>query len=424
MVSQDTARMTEQGQQPRRVVPMAASVASRSVTLVRKVFNVFREHPGCCGIPLHLAIFADPLLRYSAAQAIGLSEAGARVTLYYVDRLREFGDSARERARVLNEVEAHGIDVVRLDPRRLTRTVRQTRALLRDLRARDVTGVIAQTHFDPRYALASLRLPTVLVLHDPRPHSGDSDAPRWPMQLVARFAEATASCLMIHSERLAPQIRPLLRQVPTIVVPHGATMSGAPVRRPRTPVALVAGRLLAYKGVDWALDAFPAVRSRLPRARLIVAGRGPLAAEARRRGLDGVAVEDGYVSDARMEQLLEQASVLLLPYRDATQSGMGLLAVGRGIPCVVTPRGALPDLLGPFLGDDLLWSTSDLRDLTNTVVAALEKDDTFRTAIYDRAANLFAWSVVGAKLLSELAPFEFGVRARAERPHAVLELSH
>jgi len=84
----------------------------------------------------------------------------------------------------------------------------------------------------------------------------------------------------------------------------------------------------------------------------------------------------------------------------------------------------LPDLLGPVLGDDLLWSTPDLGDLTAAVVAALEKDDPFRTEIYDRAAKLFAWGVVGAKLLSELARFEFGARAQVKQPHALLELSH
>jgi glycosyltransferase involved in cell wall biosynthesis len=421
LVTYRASHTTEQVWQPRRGVPVIASASSLAVTSARKLLSAFRDHPGRRG-PMHIAILADPLLRYSAGQAVGLVEVGAKVTLYYVDRLREFGDTTSERARILDEVNSHGVDVVRLDRRRLARTVGQTRALLRDLRARKVTGLIAQAHFDPRYAFASLRLPTVLVLHDPRPHSGDSDTPRWPMPLVARFAEATASCLMIHSDRLAPQIRQFLRQVPTIVVPHGATMAPAPVRRPRSPVALVAGRLFAYKGVDWALDAFPAVRRRVPDARLIVAGRGPVADEARRRGLEGVAIEDGYVSDARMEQLLEQASVLLLPYRDATQSGMGLLAVGRGIPCVVTPQGALPDLLGR-LGDDLLWPTSDLGDLADAVVAALEKDDAFRTAIYDRAAKLFTWSVVGETLLSQLVPFEFGMRPGAERSHALLELS-
>lgn len=392
---------------------VAALLASQAVTLARQLSNAFRDNPGQRGLPLHIAILADPLLRYSAAQAIGLSQAGATVSLYYVDRLAEFGGSARERAGVLGAVAAQGIDVVRLDPRSLARTASQTRALLRDLRAREVTGLIAQAHFDPRYALASLRLPTLLVLHDPRPHSGDSDAPRWPLHLVGRFAEATASCLMIHSERLAPQIRPFLRAAPTIVVPHGATMAPAPVRRPRSPVVLVAGRLFAYKGVDWALDVFPTVRGRVPSARLVVAGRGPLANEARRRGVDGVAVEDGYVSDARLENLLEQSSVVLLPYRDATQSGIGLLAVGRGIPVVVSEKGALPDLLGP-LGEGLIWSTTNPADLAKAVVAALHKDDTFRTAIYDRAGELFAWNVVGEKLLSALPPFGFGVPAHAE----------
>jgi glycosyltransferase involved in cell wall biosynthesis len=371
---------------------------------------VFRDAPGRRGRPLHIAVLADSLLRYAAAQAIGLSEAGAKVTLYLVDHLREFGDDAGDRERLLADVAAHNIAVVKLERRRLVRTWRQTRALLRDLRDREVTGLLAQAHFDPRYALAGLRLPTALVLHDPRPHSGDSDSPQWPAPLVARFAELTASCLMIHSERLAAQVRPLLRHKPIVVVPHGATISPVPIRRPRAPVLLVAGRLFAYKGVDSAIAALPAIRCRVPDAQLIVAGRAPAHAEARWQELDGVAVEHGYISESRFGELLEQSSVVVLPYNDATQSGVGLQAVGRGIPCVVSAQGALPDLLGP-LGDGLVWSTTDRRDLADAVVAALHKDDRFRSAVHQRAACEFAWSVVGARLISELAPFGFGVPA-------------
>jgi glycosyltransferase involved in cell wall biosynthesis len=406
------ARAAKQSQQVGRLTPTTATWVSKAWTMARKLSNIFRNHPGQSGLPLHIAVLADPLVRYSAAQAIGLKQAGAHVTLYYVDRLIEFDGNERERARVLDNVTAHDIDTVKLEPRRLTRTFTQTRVLLRDLQDRKVTGLIAQAHFDPRYALVALRLPTLLVLHDPRPHFGDSDAPPWPAPVVARFAERTASCLMIHSERLLPQVRPSLRGVPTIVVPHGATVAPVPVKSPRSPVILVAGRLFAYKGVDSALDAFPTVQRKVPEAKLIVAGRGPMAAEARQRGLDGIIVEDGYVTEARLETLLEESSVVLLPYRDATQSGMGLLAAGRGIPCVVSEQGALPDILGP-LGENLVWSTTDIADLAAAIVAALNGDDSFRAAIHERAATFFAWDVVGAKIISELASYGFGVVSKS-----------
>ena len=375
--------------------------------MARNVLGVLRARPGQSGSRLHLAVLADPLLRYSAAQAIGLSRAGAKVTLFYVDHLHQFDGNERDRARVLREVADHDIEVIKLDARRIAHTFAQTRELLRHLRERKVTGLIAQAHFDPRYALVGLRLPTLLVLHDPRPHSGDSSPPPWPAPLVARFAEGTASCLMVHSERLVPQIRPFLRAVPRVVVPHGATIAPAPIKRPPSPVVLVAGRLFAYKGVDAALDAFPTVQSMVPDVELVVAGRGPMATEARQRGLRGVVVEDGYVSEARLDALLDESSVVLLPYRDATQSGVGLLAVGRGIPCVVSAQGALPDILGS-LGKDLIWSSSDFKDLALTIVAALNKDDDFRTAIHERASALFAWDVVGAHLISKLTSHGFG----------------
>jgi glycosyltransferase involved in cell wall biosynthesis len=375
---------------------------------LRPVFDRLRRDEKREASSLHLAVLAGPLLRYSAAQAIGIKQAGARATLLYVDNLQQFDGNEGDRDRFLADVEAHGVEVVRLEPRRLVRTAKQTRALLRELRARDVTGLIAQQHFEPRYSLVGLWFPTLLVLHDPRPHSGDMTAPRWPAPLVARLSEGTASCLMLHSERLVPQLRPALRKVPRIIVPHGATIAPAAIARPDSPMVLLAGRLLAYKGVDAALDAFPLVRSAVPDATLLVAGRGPMAAEARNRGLEGVRVQEGYVPESRLEELLEEASVVLLPYRDATQSGVGLLAAGRGIPCVVSSQGGLPDILGS-LGSDLVWTTDDPVDLASAIVAALGKDDDYRTAVHRRAAELFAWDVLGARLISHLARLGFGL---------------
>jgi glycosyltransferase involved in cell wall biosynthesis len=387
---------------------MRSRLRSKLWPLARLLTTRIRREPGRNGASLRIAVLADPLLRYSAAQAIGLKQAGAEVTLYYVDNLHQFDGSAQDRALFLAQVEERGIEVVRLSPRRLARTLGQTRELLRDLRSRGITGIVVQQHFDPRYTLACLRLPTLLVLHDPRPHSGDLTAPPWPAPVVARFAEGTASCLMLHSERLVPQIQPSLRALPRIVIPHGSWVAPEPTAKPTSPVVLVTGRLLAYKGVDSALDVFPEVRHAIPDARLVVAGRGPMAAEARLRELPGVTVEDGYVPESRLDELLDAASVVLLPYRDATQSGVGLLAVGRGIPCVVTEQGALPDIMGP-LGKDLVWASSDLSDLARAIVAALEKDDEFRGAAHRYAAEHFAWNVVGSHLIDEISARGFGV---------------
>ena len=49
-----------------------------------------------------------------------------------------------------------------------------------------------------------------------------------------------------------------------------------------------------------------------------------------------------YISESEVDPLLADASLVALPYTQASQSGVGLLAIARGVPVVVSDLGALP----------------------------------------------------------------------------------
>lgn len=350
--------------------------------------------------PMNIAVLCDAFLRYGSAQAIGLSQAGLSVTLYYIDRIDEFGNRPEDRAIFLDRARAAGVELVPL-PRRRMRSLRKHALWLhRDLRRRKVVAAVVQSHIDPRYATLGLALPVVLILHDPQTHSGDtlSTFPA-PVRLISRIAELTSFCLIIHSHQLLEQIRPLLRRLPIGVVPHGTDMASAPVHVPRERKLLVFGRLFAYKGVDTALEAFRLLPENLADAKLVVAGRGPLAALARSQ--QHVEVYEEYITDPDVEILLKDARLVLLPYKDATQSGVGLQAVARGVPCVVSSAGALPELVPDSL-PGLVVPPDDPARLADAIVAHIDHDDGLRRGIYNHAATDFTWLAVARRLHSEL----------------------
>jgi glycosyltransferase involved in cell wall biosynthesis len=347
----------------------------------------------------NIAVLCDSHLRYGSAQAIGLTEVGYNVTLYYVDRLDEFGGSRVDRSRFLSRAEAAGVAVVPLPRRRLRMLPVHTASLVRDLRRRRVALAVVQAHIDPRYALLGLALPTALVLHDPQVHSGDTESTfPPPVRAVSRVAELTASCLVIHSFRLIGQLRPLLQRLPIAVVPHGADMAPEPSSIPRERQLLVFGRLMEYKGIRTALEAFRASREKSGETALIVAGRGPLAHLA--RGELNVELREEYIADADVEDLLHRTRLVLLPYSDATQSGVGLQAVSRGIPCIVSSAGALPDLLPRGLADFVV-PPNDPERLATAIVTHIDHDASLRRAVFDHAQAHFAWPIVAARLASE-----------------------
>jgi glycosyltransferase involved in cell wall biosynthesis len=350
--------------------------------------------------PVNIAVLCDAFLRYGSAQAIGLSQAGLSVTLYYIDRIDEFGNRAEDRAIFLDRARAAGIELVPLPRRRMLSLRKHALWLYRDLRRRKVAVAVVQSHIDPRYATLGLAFPVVLMLHDPQTHSGDtlSTFPA-PVRLISRIAELTSFCLIIHSGQLLEQIRPLLRRLPIGVVPHGTDMASAPTHIPRERRLLVFGRLFAYKGVDTALEAFRILPANLSDAKLVVAGRGPLAALARSQ--QNVEVYEEYITDPDVDTLLKGARLVLLPYKDATQSGVGLQAVARGVPCVVSSAGALPELV-PDSVSGLVVPPDDPARLAEAIVAHIDHDDGVRRAIYDHAAAGFTWLAVARRLRSEL----------------------
>lgn len=351
--------------------------------------------------PRRLAVVCDAFLHVGCPQAIALSETGLEVTLYYVDRGSDFTGSEEDRERMLERVRAHGIPTVPVPRLRPMAVLSDALWLHRDMRRRRIATLVVHAHGDPRYATLGLALPVALIVHDPQTHSGDTlSMPPLPIRIVARFAEASAACLIVHSEGLVGQMRPLLRRLPVGVIPLGIDVAAAPAPVPDRRLLLLFGRLFSYKGVDTALDAFELLRERLPDAELLVAGRGPLAGAA--RGCSGVEVREEYISDEEIEELLGRARLVLLPYKDATQSGVGLQAVARGVPAVVTRTGGLPDLV-PQAAPGLIVAPEDPQALAEAIAAHVDHGDELRAAVHAHAQERFAFPVAARRLRAELA---------------------
>lgn len=357
--------------------------------------------------PGNVAVVCSAFLRYGAAQAIGLRQTGLNVTLYYVDKGSDFTGSEHDTALLLSGARAAGVELVAVPRARPRKLIADIVRLHRDLRRRKISVAVVQSHIDPRYATLGFAQPVALFLHDPKPHTGDTlSAFSLPLRLIARFAELTSACLIVHSTQLLEQIRPLLGAVPVGVVPHGADMAGTPSPVPAERRLLIFGRLFAYKGVDTALAAMSELPVDFSDVRLIVAGRGPLAELA--RGRPEVELREEYIAESDIPGLLDQVRLVLLPYKDATQSGVGLLAVARGIPCVVSRAGGLPELVEDS-SPGLVVAPDDPAQLAEAIVNYIDHEESLRAAIYEHSATHFAWPVVASRLRSELRRLSVGV---------------
>ena len=259
----------------RRVAAVLGLLLHNASRVSRRIAGQQSLSAGVSGPP-RVAVLCDAFIRYGTAQAVGLREAGAEVTFYFVDRLGEFDGDNADRQTYLDRVTAAGIDLVPLPQRSLRRLARHVAELHRDLAHRGIEALVVHQHIDPRYATLGLRFPVALLVHDPRTHSGDyaSTYPP-PVRAIARFAEATAGSILVHSGLLIPQLRSVLARLPVGIVPHGADIAPEPAPVGAPPMLALVGRLMPYKGVDTALEAFRVVVAARPDCTMVVAGRGP-----------------------------------------------------------------------------------------------------------------------------------------------------
>jgi phosphatidylinositol alpha-1,6-mannosyltransferase len=121
---------------------------------------------------------------------------------------------------------------------------------------------------------------------------------------------------------------------------------------PREAAALIVGRMWSEergKGHDALLEAWPAVRSRVPAAELWIVGDGDdrerLAAKAREAGVGDAVRFLGRVADRDLGDLYRRAALLAMPSR---QEGFGLVyaeALWHGLPCVGSSADAAAEVI-------------------------------------------------------------------------------
>jgi glycosyltransferase involved in cell wall biosynthesis len=324
------------------------------------------------GVPPRVLLACDFFLRYTAMLAGGMERAGAEVGLLNRDHDEEFGEVAGAAAEFVAGATSPALTRFVVPGR-----VRSRRGLGGALRARrgvrrfgpDFVHLQAGIGNDPRLVYASGARPRrfALTIHDPVRHPGE-DVSR-SASLGNRGLIRAAGLIFVHAAALRDELAEVARpRAPIVVIPHGVDPGEAPRPLPERPSILFFGRLGYYKGIDVLLDSMNAVWEKLPQATLTVAGAGELA-DHPALGDSRVTVRVEHIPDDRVPDLFAAAGCVALPYRQASQSGVGSLAKRYGRPLVVSDVGGLPELVAD--GSGLTVPVEDPGALAESLVNVL-----------------------------------------------------
>ena len=118
---------------------------------------------------------------------------------------------------------------------------------------------------------------------------------------------------------------------------------------PEKKTLLFFGLIREYKGLDILLEA---CRDLPGDWQLVIAGEPYGSFEKYQRIIDSLPGKDrvhlflSYIPDAEVGRYFSAADAVVLPYRSATQSGIGAIACHFGVPMVASPVGGLPEEVG------------------------------------------------------------------------------
>lgn len=179
-----------------------------------------------------------------------------------------------------------------------------------------------------------------LVVHDAAPHPGDNHLWRGVMMRNDfRQADLMVSLTGSVKQRLvSEQGVPAGKIIGSRLGPFryggGAARSlGEPPHR-----LLFFGRLLPYKGLDQLIEAMRLLEAEDFPVRLRLVGQGPLELGRLPGNVD---LERRWVAEEEIPDLFAAADLAVLPYQEASQSGVLPIAQHLGLPSLVTPVGGL-----------------------------------------------------------------------------------
>lgn len=211
-------------------------------------------------------------------------------------------------------------------------------------------------------AVRSMRANTVVFVHDVKPHLA-----KMRLKTRLRFAYllgtrgralGQASRVVVMSNSAAADLasrygRSVAGKVSVLRL--GATAPDCDAAVPPEAVGRVAdgfflffGAIEKYKNVEGLVRAFTALLCDRPEARLVIAGRGAVEDEA----LNAISSHRGsilflnrYIADGELVYLMRHARATVLPYLEATQSGVLPISYSFGKPVITSSAPGLSEFV-------------------------------------------------------------------------------
>lgn len=248
--------------------------------------------------------------------------------------------------------------------------------------------------------------PVVATVHDVRLHS---DQKNFIFDLSTLITSKYADLNFVHGEKLKLELikRGVLNSKIS-VIPHGDYSFFSCVNQKEITeeenTILFFGRILDYKGIDYLIKTEPMISSKVSNFKIIIAGNGDFSKYENMIGnKNHFEILNEYIPDEKVSELFHKASVVVLPYIEASQTGIIPIAYAFKKPVVVTDVGSLSEVVVDGVTGFIVppKDSQSLADSLLNVLVNKNLKNSMGNAAYEFMKKNMSWEGIAQKTIGE-----------------------
>ena len=279
--------------------------------------------------------------------------------------------------------------------------------ILRDIKP----DVIHITNHNPLLIPISFylrRYPIVFTCHDTRRHPGDTYYFLYPyvFSLSLWVMMRLADKIIVHGKELKEQmVNENVSGSKIEVIPHGDysffTRYGKDGVKEENAV-LFFGRIVRYKGIEYLIRAEPLITEKFPNVKVVIAGRGDFSEyEDLIEHKKNFEIINEYIPDEKVAELFQKSRIVVLPYIEASQSGIVQIAYAFKKPVVATNVGAIPEVVDNGV-TGFIVPPRDSEAIADAIIKLLQDEKSRKQMgenAYLKMKEEFSWNKIAEKMV-------------------------
>lgn len=245
----------------------------------------------------------------------------------------------------------------------------------------------------------------IFTIHDPLPHPGEETFVR---DMADRFVRFIGDHFLVHANALKNQMIDIHHLKPDNI--HVIPIGHYNFNEDQTNNhfidqnnILFFGRIQDYKGIEYLIAAEPLISKNIDNFKIIIAGTGKSLdpyldkIENRKRFI----IINKHISEKELQSLIQSASFLVLPYTEASQSGIIPLAYSYHKPVITTDVGGLSEVVDDGITGKIV-PPRNTEKLAEAICIMLKNKDLTRQMgenAYQKQKTDLSWDLIAQKTI-------------------------